>query len=206
MNLTKRILTIGSSLTVAAMASATWYSSESFFTSNLNSNFYVEDFSGWTTGDPMDGTSSVWNAPGANGFFWDVSENDGLWSHNDSLSTNLSNTSLRFLFSGTPVTAFGARVANTDPSETYISGNATLYLSNGEQFTISQGAESGFIGWIGSSPIAWAKIGTTSSESDNWAEVDRVITGQTSPVPEPATIAALGLGAIALIRRRARKA
>jgi hypothetical protein len=47
------------------------------------------------------------------------------------------------------------------------------------------------------------ETGIPTSPNAIWATVDDVTVGQLpSPVPEPATFAALGLGALALIRRR----
>lgn len=72
-----------------------------------------------------------------------------------------------------------------NPAATYqdIRSNGT---ENGRQFNAT---------WVD-----LGDAGTPATAADVFQDVPFILTGQ--PVPEPATIAALGLGAMALIRRR----
>lgn len=162
----------------------------------LSGTFYLEDFDGWTDGAPLNGAPS-WTAPGANGYGWTASAPQGLYSLSGSLSTSSPFRIVTLQFSGNPVTAFGLIIGNSDQTGNDFAGDSTVRLSTGEVKTITQGATRSFVGWVGNTPFASAEI-----FSSHWVRGDHIYTS--GPVPEPATLAALGLGAIALMRRRRR--
>ena len=184
-------------------ANATWFTSEAAFLAATDGVNYTEDFSDFVYGVQLSGDPS-WNAPGANGYGWTASATDGLWSNDSALSTNVANQALLLTFTGNPVTAFGGFIGNGDISGLFISGSVSITLSNGESQSINVGSDDAFLGWVGdpSSPITTASILSTSGVVNNWASLDHAITGAAAPVPEPATLAALGIGAAALLRRR----
>jgi hypothetical protein len=198
-----RIMALAGALLIGSVAAqATWYTSEASFTSAMSGPFYLEDFTGWTFGSPLDGTQTTWAAPGANGYGWTASAASGLYSNVSALSTNTANDPLVITFSGNPVTAFGGIISNTDITGANIAGNVTFLMSNGDTQTSTFGAGgSGFLGWTGTSAIASVTITATSSATNNWPQIDHVYTGA-APVPEPMTVTGLALGALAMLRRR----
>jgi hypothetical protein len=176
-------------------AQAVWTTSEATFTSNLLGAFYLEDFNNFTYGSPLNG-QATWAAPGANGYGWTAGgAPGGLWSNAGALSTNTASDPIVITMTGAPVTAFGGIFANTDINGNTIAGTLTISFNGGAQTQVAAGSN-GFLGWYGTTPIA----SVTIQVDDAPGQVDHFYVG--SAVPEPATMAALGLGAIALIRRR----
>jgi hypothetical protein len=185
-------------LTVAA--NATFYTSEASFLAAINATYYLEDFSGMTYGSV---NAPSWTAPGANGYGWTVSATSGMYSNTSSMSTNVANEAMVVTFSGLPVTAFGGRIGNGDIGGNWIANSVTtLTMSNGDTMSINTNTES-FLGWVGGPVVTSASITSTGSvDGNNWANLDHAYTGAATTVPEPATMAVLGLGALAMLRRR----
>lgn len=203
-----RILTmVGGLAAISASAHATWYTNEGDFLAAIDGTFYLEDFDGWDIASPLDGTAFNWSAPGANGYGWDAFADEGLFSIPGAMSTNFSNEQIVLTFTGSPVTAFGLNIANTDFEANILAGDSTVLLSNGATQTISLGATEGFLGWVGTDVLTSATLSSINPEFvDNWVSADHIYTGAAAPVPEPATLAILGIGAAALLRRRRSRA
>jgi hypothetical protein len=182
-------------------ANATWYTSEAAFMAAISGPNYTEDFSSFTFGSPLNGSQTIWSAPGANGFGWDATAAGGLYSNNSSLSTNIANTPLVLTFTGLPVYAFGGRISNTDISGNFIPGSASITLSTSETNSINlpNGGE-GWLGWVGTSSFAAVSLISTGT-TNNWIQLDHAVV---AGVPEPASMAVLGIGALAAIARRRR--
>lgn len=192
----------------AGASAGTWVTSETAFLTALVGAYYTETFDSFTTsGSPLSGQTS-WDAPGANGFGFTASATSGLWSSVGALSTLNAEESITFTFSGGPVSAFGGFVTNSDISETPIPGAVEISLSNGATATVGDSSSTGyfFLGWVGDNAgdtITSATIRSNFNTSNDFVQIDAAHIGA---VPEPGTIAALGVGAAALLRRRNRKA
>lgn len=200
----KKYLAIAAFVAITPSAFAQFFTNEAAFTAALNGPFYLEEFSGWTFGNPLNGTQTTWSAPGGNGYGWDAAAVGGLWSNIDALSTSLGDDPINFTFTGAPVTAFGLILANTDISGNIIPGDVTLSLSNGATQTVSlPNGGTTFLGYISGTNLTGASIVAANPAAFDWVQGDHIYTG--SAVPEPGTMIALGLGAAALAARRRRK-
>lgn len=191
-------------LGLSVAAHATFYTSESSFLAAINSTYYLEDFSNLNYGDIAG--DPTWAAPGGNGYGWTASAPTGVWSNTSSMSTNVANEALTITFTGAPVSAFGGILNNTDFNGAAQGGTVVLTMSNGDTTTVNDGS---FLGWVGTSSVTSATILAQGSPSStlNWAQLDHSYTGAAaSTVPEPASMTALALGGLALLRRRAKKA
>jgi hypothetical protein len=199
----KKYLAIAAFVAITPSAFAQFFTNEAAFTAALNGPFYLEEFAGWTFGNPLNGTQTSWAAPGGNGYGWTAGATGGLWSNLDSLSTNSPETPITFAFTGAPVTAFGGILSSTDITGANIPGDVTLTLSNGATQTVNlPNGGSTFLGYISGVTLTGATISSASAAND-WIQGDHIYTG--SAVPEPGTMIALGLGAAALAARRRRK-
>lgn len=206
MKTTIKMLAAGAVFTVAsAGAHAAWFTNEALFLAAIDGTYYLEDFSNFTFGNPLNGSQPTWSAPGANGYGWDASAANGLWSNDSALSTGTSNDPLTLTFTGSPVTAFALNIANSDINGALIPGDSTVSLSNGASNMLTLGAAEGFLGWVGNDVLTSATLSATSGEPNNWVQADHVYTGAAA-VPEPASMAVLALGATALLKRRSKKA
>jgi hypothetical protein len=198
----KKYLAIAAFVAITPSAFAQWFTNEAAFTAALNGPFYLEDFSNFTFGNPLNGSQTTWAAPGANGYGWTAAATNGLYSNISALSTNTANDPLVLTFTGAPVTAFGGNIANSDIAGNLIPGTVTMLMSNGATNNLVLGAAEGFLGYISPVVLTTVTISATGT-TNNWPQLDHAYTG--SAVPEPGTMIALGLGAAALAARRRRK-
>lgn len=199
---TWKLATVVGVIGLSVASHATFYTSEASFLAAIASPFYLEDFSNFTFGSPLDGSQLSWAAPGGNGYGWTASTPLGLYSNTSALSTNTSDETLTLTFTGSPVTAFGGLVNNTDVDGNAQGGTVTIAMSNGDSLVVNDGT---FVGWVGNSAVTSVAL-SAGNHNLSWIQLDHTYTGANSAlVPEPASMAALGLGVAALIRRRRSK-
>jgi len=192
------------SITILALAStafaATQYDDEPSFLANLASPYYLEDFVGWTYGDPLDGSQTDYDFGPVEGYSWHAYAAEGLWSTLSALSTNSPEDPLIITFTGLPVTALGANFTATDFDGNIIPGRVTIDLSDGTHTELINPTASTFTGYTSDVPITSVTI-DSPNDGDilRWPQLDHFYVG--SMIPEPASLVLLGLGTL-LLRRR----
>ena len=189
----------------ASSALAATYTTEASFLAAIQPNPYIENFSSFTFGAPLDGTQTTYNAPGGNGYGWTASAPLGLYSNNSAISTNTAFDPLTFTFTGAPVTAIGGNITNTNISGAVIPGNVDIVLSNGQTFTVVNQTLSSFWGWTSDTnvPIVSVTFDTQTSATNGWPQVDHFYSA-TAVVPEPAVGGVL-MAAVGLVAARRRR-
>jgi hypothetical protein len=184
---------------MVAVAPANWYTDQTQFLSQLAGPYYVEQFSNFTYGNPLNGNQNTWIAPGGNGYGFSASAEFGLWSNPSALSTNNSGDPIVINPTGN-ATAVGMLVSGSDINGNVIPGVVTITLSNNQQQILNTTGFS-FIGWASPNAVITSiSISVDQTGGANWPAVDDVHIG--TAVPEPGTMAALALGGMALLRRR----
>jgi hypothetical protein len=185
------------------------YTDEAAFTGALQPGSYLNEFSGynWNT------ISSPINFGPVNGWTYSISADGGLWglpTYGGCLSTTWPDAIMTVTFTGSQqVTAVGGLFFGSDWDG--YQQNATIYISLNdgtiEEYTST--SYSDFRGFISSVPFTSLSISIPGVPHDqNWRgpypTLDHLYVGDVASgsIPEPATIAILGFGALSLIRRK----
>jgi hypothetical protein len=190
-------------LAASSAMAGTWYNSEASFVSAIQPNPYIEDFSNFTFGSPLDGTQLTWAAPGGNGYGWTASAPGGLYSNVSALSTNFGNDPVTINFTAGNVTALGGNFTNTDITGAQIPGTVTVTTSDGGVQSITSNPAS-FLGYTSTVPIVSVTFTATSAATNNWVQIDHFYTGTAGTVPEPASLSVIGLAVAGLATRHRR--
>jgi hypothetical protein len=150
----------------------TFYTSETAFLAAINPTFYVEDFSSFTYGSPLNGPQTTYNSPGGNGYSWTATCSTGFYSSPSALSTTNPNVPISISFTGATVTALGGIFSNVDFNANAIPGTVTITTSDGGSHSITFATPtSGFLGYRSSVPITSMTMSSTSA-AQNYVQVD----------------------------------
>jgi len=174
------------------------YFDEASFLANLASPYYLEDFPGWTYGNPLNGTQLTWDAPGNAGYGWRAYAAQGLWSNVSALSVNVAYDPLVITMTGNPVNMVGGIFTATDINGNWIPGDVTIRLASGATWTLTQPGPTTFFGFYCSDPIVSVTFNCVSGGGVNrWIQLDHFYVG----IPEPASLLLLSLAGLMLRRR-----
>ena len=183
------IVLVSAFLALSSVSSATagqFFTNETAFVNAIQPNYYLEDFTNFTTGSPLDGSQATYSAPGANGFGWTASASFGLFANASALSVNNANDPLTITFTSNIVMAVGGKVANTDKDGGLIPGTVTITTSDGASNSIVFAtATQGFLGYTTTVPITSITLNASSGIVNNWIQLDHFYTGvpNTNTVP-----------------------
>lgn len=189
--------------TAAAGWSYTNYFSEAAFLAAIQPNFYLEDYSSYTYGSPLNGTQTSQAYGPTNGYAYTVTNANGLWSNLSALSTNSAHTANVVTFDPNynPVTAIGGNFTATDINGNIIPGTVTITDANGATWTLTGQTGSSFFGFTSTVPIVSAAFNCPNLNDgvNRWVQMDHFYVGQI--IPEPASLLLIGLAGLMLRRR-----
>src|SRR4051812_45660945 len=139
-------------LMTSSVQAGTFYDTEDAFNAAIQPKPYIEDFTNFHPGTPVDSSQNTWAAPGGNGFGWTASANRGLYSNESALSTADNDKPITITFTGAPVTAFGGNFTNTNLQGNNIPGAVTVTTSDGGTQSITSPDEFNFLGYTSITP------------------------------------------------------
>jgi len=184
-------------LAIASVAGAAQvYDTEAGFLGQVAAGYYLEDFDEFFEGQVTDPSYDFAEGDWA----YTTSAPNGLYSGPGVWSVNTAFDPLTIDFTGAPVTAVGGNMWVTDISFATIPGEITVELADGTVETIPTSDPGNFRGFVADDPIASMTITPVTGGENGWPTLDNFYVG--AKVPEPATIALLALGGLAVIRRR----
>jgi PEP-CTERM motif len=180
-------------LSVSSFAT-TIYTSSASFLAHVPSGFYTNTFTGLS--DPSTGAFS------GGGFAYTASAPLGIYVGGGFLGTNQVEDSLKITFTSGNIYAFGGNFFATDISDAFQPFSITLALSDGtvETFTPSSLANS-YRGFV--SDVAFSSVTISAPGDSRYPGVDNLTV---AAVPEPSTIALMGLGLVVAVRVARRRA
>jgi len=200
-------------------ASTVIYNTESQFLSAIKPNYYLEDFTGWTLGTPLDGSQTTYLSSTINGYQWRAAADNGLFSVGPpdlltptpipGISTFQASNNLSFTFTSGRVSAFGGIFSAQDENGNVIPRVVTITLDDGTTQTITG---SGFVGFASTTSIR--NVILSNPDQDvcdvelvcNFSVASHLYTSRSlTDMPEPATPALLAAGVAALGLGRRRK-
>ena len=198
------LLTLGGAVHGAGIA----YDTPATFAASLLAGFYDESFDGggYTTAASFaftGGTPSL-------GFSVTAGGNTRVFRDGFTIGNDNSRQTLDFTPTTGNVSAFGGNFTVTDATTSFLRASVTvtatdsLGASLSQTYTPASETVGSFRGFTTTGFFTSIVVSATSA-TGRFNAADNVIVGRAAPVPEPASFAVLGLGAIALLRRRKRR-
>jgi len=185
----------------ASAFAATTYSTSASFLAQVAPGSYMENFDGWVS-DPPAGSLAF----SGGGFTYSAFAASDLYLQGGFLSTSQINDALTITFTSGNVTAVGADFFAVNLSDALQAVSVTITLNDGTvtSFTPTSMSDS-YRGFISSTPITSLTI--SGPGASLYASLDNMTVGaMVTQVPEPASLALMGLGLAGVIVARRRKA
>jgi len=129
-----------------------------------------------------------------------MSATSGLYSDGNFIGTNGPNEALLMTFTSGNVRAVGGSYFTTNISDVFQPGSTiNITYSDGGTDSYIAGSTSQFRGYVSGTVLTSMSITSTGPDASRFLSMDNVVT---STVPEPATMTAMALGALALLKKR----
>lgn len=196
---------VSMALSVPAMAAITPIVDAAAFQAALTGGSYTEAFTDVTDAPPASyGNGTFAFQADAAGGLYSASGND--------LSTNEADDALTITFTTGNVRGIGGNFFNTDIDGSFDSFfSVGIVMSNGDAFLWEPSSESSFLGFLSDDPIqsitflpvdGYPITGLTGL----YATIDNLTIGNVAQIPEPGSLALVGLAIAGLVARRRRTA
>ena len=191
----------------AAHSAIIAYDTPATFASSLLAGFYDETFDGggYTTAASFAFTGGT---PPL-GFSVTAGGNTRVFRDGFTIGNDNSRQTLDFTPTTGNVSAFGGNFAITDATASFLRVSVTvtatdsLGASLSQTYTPTSETVGSFRGFTTTGFFTSIVVSATSA-TGRFNAADNVIVGRATPVPEPAALLPLGLGAIAMLRRKRR--
>lgn len=121
------------------------------------------------------------------------------------LSTNTSFVSMILTFSGNVPTAVGGTFFGTNVNGNANGQGVTVTLNGGTTTHLTSTTSTSFAGFISDVGITSLTVTPDNPGFDNWGTIGELIVGAPATVPEPSSLALLGLGGVGLWVAAARR-
>ena len=194
--------------TVLVASSSSWaaavFTSSSAFLAQVEPGAYTETFN-----SVVDANTNVQSFSGPGGFGYTATLPSGqlFYFGASALSTNQPNVPVTLTFTGTAVTAIGGHFYAIDIGDAFLSAPVSIGLSDGTTETFTPGSAASYRGYTSS--VAITSLTFSSGAPGAYATVDNLTIGTAianQSVPEPGTVALVGLALVGLMATRRRDA
>lgn len=190
-------------LSLPAMAAVTPYLSAANFNAALTGGSYTESFNGLT--DPPADSYSDGN------FGYTLAASSSLYTFGNEITTNGSDDAITITFTMAPVHGVGGNFFVTDFDGSFIGSQSLgIWLSSGESFVWTPASASSFVGFVSDVAFSWMTVKPVDGSAPNnqtgyFATIDNLTVGDVGHVPEPASLALVGLALASAAGLRRRK-
>jgi hypothetical protein len=197
-----------------ASAATTVYNDEATFLTHLNPVHYLEEFSNYTYGDPINGDQPTADFGAGYGYSWTAAtvpngifpDTYGLFSIPGALTTYAAEDLLKITFTGLPVTALGGVFASTDIDGNPVPQEVIVTLSDNTSVSFFGLAFRGFTSDVAISYLTIDGVDLDPIQPSKlfYPTLDSLYVG-VAAVPVPTAVWLFGsglLGLLSLNRRR----